>query len=70
MAETYRFPYSPGDVVFLKIRTERIPGMVTAIHIYPGTASFMVCWASDGRETCHYALELTPEFIPDYVTAD
>jgi hypothetical protein len=56
----YRF----GDIVYLRIREERVAGMVTAIHLYPTGKTYGVSWADDGQESVHYALELDTEFAP------
>jgi hypothetical protein len=57
-----------GDVVFLRIRHERMPGMITGIYAKPGSVSYGVTWANTGAETTHYTFELAAEFIPDYST--
>jgi hypothetical protein len=61
-------PYGFGDVVFLRCRPDKIAGMITAIHAMPGAMSFGVTWGDEGRETTHYAFELTIEYLPDYTT--
>lgn len=57
-----------GDVVYLKIRLERLAGMVTGIDAKPGVVSYVITWANDGHESNHYAFELITEFLPDYNT--
>jgi len=52
------------DVVFLRIREERKPGMVTAITIAPTGVMFTVRF--DEAESEHYEFELTSEFLPSY----
>lgn len=61
------FPkFSLGDTVFLKIREEREPGMVTGIVIKPDSyLNYCVTW-QDGCEHTHYELELTDTYEPSY----
>jgi hypothetical protein len=61
-------PYDFGDIVYLRCRPDKLPGMVTAIHLMPGATSFGVTWGDEGRETTHYAFELTGEYLPDFST--
>lgn len=57
--------YELGDIVFLKIECERIPGMVTGLSIRPNGVAYSVTWP--GRaESSHYAMELTTDYIPQY----
>jgi hypothetical protein len=55
-----------GDIVFLRVERERIPGMVTGFSVRAnGNLSYSVTWA--GRsESYHYAMELTTDYIPQY----
>lgn len=62
-AELDRFPvweYNLGDVVYLKLRDERLPGMVTAVFLRPGGVSYEVSWGTGGSGEC-YAIELSRE---------
>jgi hypothetical protein len=62
--------YAFGDVVYLRLRLEKIPGMVTGMYLRPTGNSFIICWGKDANETTHYAFELTREFVPDYLAAN
>lgn len=59
--------YSIGDIVYLKIRDERLRGMITAITLRPASVTFEVTWPTSA--SWHYAFELSPEFEPDYEAA-
>lgn len=54
-----------GDIVYLRVATERSPGMITGILIRPTGKSYWVSWC-DATETLHYDIELTSEFVPEY----
>ena len=55
-----------GDTVYLRVNEDKKKGMVVGIHLRPGSqTSYSVCWAG-GTETCHYEMELTSEYIPEY----
>ncbi len=56
------FPF--GATVYLKLREERVPGMVTGYGIRPGLVSYRVCWSNTGCEIEHYEMELTPDYEP------
>lgn len=64
--------YSIGDVVYLKIRTEEYPGMVTGIQIrHVGENGLGVCYIitwEDGCDGFHYGIELTPVFEQTFKT--
>jgi hypothetical protein len=57
-----------GDIVYLRVRGEKIAGMITVIHAMPSVISYGVTWGNDGHETTHYAFELTAEYLPDFST--
>lgn len=57
--------FAIGAMVFLRLRPERKPGLVTAVTFRPSGALYGVSW-DDGRETGHYDFELSREFEPDY----
>ena len=59
-AATYWF----GDIVFLRVREERVRGMVTGVNIRPNGITYSVDWPSGYAS--HYEFELTSEFIPDF----
>lgn len=58
--------YWPGDVVYLRVNGECVPGMITRLAIVPnGAHSYAVTWRG-ANETWHYECELTSEYVPDY----
>jgi hypothetical protein len=54
-----------GDVVFLRLRGERQPGMVTQVAIRLTGVLYGVTWGN-GTESYHYDIELSLEYVPDY----
>jgi hypothetical protein len=62
---TYRFAYSVGDLVFHRLASERVAGMVTGLYAAPDGVGYHVTWP-DRAETRHYECELTSEYVPDY----
>jgi hypothetical protein len=52
-------------VVFLRLRGERQPGMVTQVAIRPTGVLYGVTWGN-GTESYHYDIELSLEYVPDY----
>ncbi len=67
MKITVEVAFEIGDVVFLRMREERIGGLVTRFAVGAGGVTYAVAWGT-GQETWHYALELSVEHIPNYVT--
>jgi hypothetical protein len=63
------FPYWFKDIVFLRLATERVAGMITAVTLRPGSAVYDVSWP-DTSTTCHYDFELTTEYVPDFGTTE
>ncbi len=57
--------YAIADIVYLRVRSERIRGMVTGIVARPCSVLFYVTWGN-GTETAHYEIELSSEYVPDY----
>jgi hypothetical protein len=56
-----------GDIVYLKTRGEKLQGMVTGLQIRPDSRYiYQVTWGH-GTESAHYEIELTHEFVPEYV---
>jgi hypothetical protein len=55
--------YLIGDIVYLRVATERSPGMVTGILQRPSHIQYLVTWETC-EETHHFACELTDEFEP------
>lgn len=62
---TIEVEFDIGDVVFLRVRSERWAGMVTAFTVKPHGIIYAVTW-EDGHELWHAAIELTTEFVPEY----
>lgn len=59
------FRWTFGDVVYfkiLKLRTEKVAGMVTGMFVRPAGNGYYVLWANTGQESGHYEFELTDEF--------
>jgi hypothetical protein len=50
-----------GQTVYLKVRNERLAGMVVDILVDPGGVMYGVTW-SGGEHSRHYAMELTDAF--------
>ena len=59
-------PYDYGEIVYLKIRPEKVKGMVTGYHLNYNAVMIAVTWADTCQEIRHYEFELSKEFIPDY----
>lgn len=59
-------PYDFGEIVYLKIRSERVKGMVTGYYINHSTLMIAITWADTLHEIHHYPFELTKEFTLDY----
>ena len=62
--------YSLGEIVYLRMREDKKQGMITGVTIRPGkdgsTMSYNVTWG-DTAETMHYSIELTREYLPEFV---
>lgn len=58
------FPFWLADTVYLRVISERVPGMVTGVLLRPGAAQYLVTWP-DG-ETAHYDFELSAEWVPSF----
>jgi hypothetical protein len=58
------FPYWLGETVFLRVLSERVPGIVTGVLMRPGAATYLVSWP-DG-EVAHYDFELSTEWVPEF----
>ena len=67
MKITVEVAFEIGDVVFLRMREERLGGLVTRFMVGRGGVTYAVTWGN-GSETWHYAFELSIEHIPDFVT--
>ncbi len=60
--------YNLGDIVFLRTRDERSPGMVTRFSVTRNGVTYGICWGKTGTETWHFDYELTSEFLPSFET--
>lgn len=55
-----------GDIVYLRVADEECRGMITRVEILPGNAiRYEVAWG--GETEWKYEMELTTEYVPDYV---
>lgn len=67
MKKTIDLDFDLGEIVFLRVRDEPEPGMVTGFCCALNNClTYYVSWPS-GQELRHFAQELTREFIPSYV---
>ena len=55
-----------GDIVYLRVRDERVRGMVTTVLVYSSGQSYGVTWGDSVEEVTHQEMELTAEFVPDF----
>lgn len=53
------------DIVYLRVRSEKLTGMITGIALKPTGLTYAVTWGT-GTETWHYEMELTSEYVPDF----
>ena len=64
-----RLPFDFGDIVYHKIKTERLPGMVTGFILRDNVTMILVTWSDNlCGESTHRLFELTTEFEPSYTT--
>lgn len=68
MSDLVRIPFSYGDIVYHRAKSERIAGMVTGYSLFPGGMHVLVTWENDLTEKRHYLCELAAEFEPSYAT--
>jgi len=59
-------PYDFGETVYLKIKPEKVKGLVTGYHICHNCIMVTVTWADTYQEMSHYIFELTKEYTLDY----
>ena len=57
--------FALGEIVYAKVDSEKVRGMVTAIYVGQIGVYYCVIWEG-GDERRHYAMELTTEFVPHY----
>ncbi len=58
--------YWLGDVVYQRVAAERLPGMVIRVTVTPAGVAYAVSFEG-GFENTYYEMELTTEYIPEYV---
>jgi hypothetical protein len=58
-----------GQTVYLKVRNERLAGMVVDMVIDSGGVMYGVTWSS-GEHSRHYAMELTDAFEREWTDED
>lgn len=58
--------FAIGDKVYLKLREDRTPGLVTGLLIRPRDVMYLVSWPDSRAETNHYELELCRDFEPTW----
>jgi hypothetical protein len=64
-ARVVRLPFDFGETVYHRMRTDKVPGMVTGYNVGPVDVAVRVTWGDDLHEFQHYFFELTTEFEPD-----
>jgi hypothetical protein len=63
---TVRLPFDFGQIVFHRIRAERVPGYVIGFIIVPGQTKILVRWGDNlDQDECFFG-ELTTEFMPSF----
>lgn len=60
----FELPFPFGSIVFHKLRSEKIPGMVTAFNFRRGRTTCGVTWGNDLCEMYHLPEELVTEYQP------
>ncbi len=61
---TVRLPFAFGDVVYHRVREDKVAGIITGFHIRPTSIVIAVTWGDNLAETMHYFHELTTEYEP------
>lgn len=54
-----------GEVVYLRVRNERLRGMILSVTFLPSGTYYRVSWAN-GTEGSHYPMELTREWEAEF----
>ena len=57
-------PFRFGEVVYLKLREQKVPGQVIGYCVNPGNLTVRVVWCDDGCEQCFYPWQLTRTYEP------
>lgn len=55
-----------GDIVFMRMKSERVAGMVTRFSVTKRGITYGVTWSDNRAESWHFDYELTTEYVPDY----
>ena len=63
---TVKLPFDFGDIVYHRVRTERVPGIVVGFVVVPSTVKILVRWGSDCSQDEVNFFELTTEFTPSF----
>lgn len=66
---TLPLAFAIGSTVYLRLRQERLPGMVAGLFVRPTGVAYMVSWG-DATESDHFDLELTDRFDPTFEVED
>lgn len=67
MSHVFTSKYGLGDTVYLRVATEPMRGMVTAIQFVVSDAPRLCVSWGNRSETWHFPVELSTEFVPDFV---
>lgn len=65
---TVKFPWPFGTILYLRVRTEKVKGMLTGYNLNENGFGCFVSWP-DCSESRHFISELTTEYLPDYETS-
>ena len=64
--QLFRAKYAIGHRVYLKLRKDEVPGMVTCVSFNETGAVYSVSWGDGSGESQHFPIELTDEYEPTY----
>lgn len=68
MKITIESAFEIGDVVFLRMRQDHVGGIITRLMVFgAGEVSYSVSWGN-GQDSWHYAMELSTEYVPNFVS--
>ncbi len=62
----FKSRYPIGHTVYLKLRREEMPGMVTVVSFSETGPIYTVSWGDGSGESQHFSIELTDEFEPSF----
>jgi len=57
--------FNLGDIVYQRVASDPIKGMVTVIRLCPGGIAYGVSW-DGGMESVNFPIELTTEFVKEF----